>query len=141
VADDAFETALRALRHRDRSADEVERRLAEQGYSEEERAEVLDRLDRSGLVDDVRFAHGRAESLAVRGAGDERVRRALREAGVDEEVAQDAIAALEPEPERARRIVARRGAGPKTARYLFAQGFSADVVAAVVATGVGDEIR
>jgi regulatory protein len=138
---DAFETALRVLRHRDRSAEEVDRRLAEHGYSDDERAEALERLARSGLVDDARFAHARAESLAARGAGDERVRRALREAGVADDLADGAIAALDPEPERARRIVARRGAGPKTARYLFSQGFSAEAVAAAVATGVGDEIR
>jgi regulatory protein len=140
VAGDAFESALRVLRHRDRSIDEIDRRLAEQGFSDDERSSALDRLGRSGLVDDARFAHRRAESLAARGAGDERVRRALREAGVDDEVAEGAIAALEPEEERARRIVARRGAGQKTARYLFSQGFAADVAAAV-ATGVGDEIR
>lgn len=137
----AHESALRALRHRDRSVDELDRRLAEQGFSDDERAEVLGRLGRAGLVDDARYAHGRAESLATRGAGDARIRCALRDAGVDAEVAENVIAALEPEAARARRIVARRGAGSKTARYLVSQGFTADVVAAVVATGVGDEIR
>ena len=40
---------------------------------------------------------------------------------------------IESEAERAGRIVERRGASPKTARYLAGKGFSDDVVHAVVA--------
>jgi SOS response regulatory protein OraA/RecX len=43
------------------------------------------------------------------------------------------LASLGPERERAEAIVARRGAGPKTARYLAAKGFSYDVVESVIA--------
>jgi SOS response regulatory protein OraA/RecX len=40
---------------------------------------------------------------------------------------------LDSEAERAGRIIERRGASPKTARYLAGKGFSEDVVHAVVA--------
>ena len=136
----ADEAALRALRHRDLSARELEQRLRAKGFEESERAEALETLERTGLLDDARFAQARARSLAARGAGDTAIRHALRLAGVAREVAEDALQALEPEAERARAIAARRGPGPKTARYLRGKGFSEDVVAGVVAGSKADEL-
>jgi regulatory protein len=88
---------------------------------------------RTALVDDRRYANSRASALADRGAGDERIRHELLFAGVDPETAEAAIESLESETKRAERIVARRGASPKTARYLAGKGFSDDVVCAAVA--------
>jgi SOS response regulatory protein OraA/RecX len=136
----AVETALRALRHRDLSFRELEQRLREKGFDKAERAEALETLERTGLLDDVRFAESRARSLAHRGASDAAIRYALGVAGVAREVADDAMQALEPEAERAKAIAARRGSGPKTARYLRGKGFSDEVVAGVVAASNGDEL-
>jgi regulatory protein len=141
VADDALESALRALKHRDRSAHEIDRRLAEQGFGPDEREHVLETLERTGLLDDTRFAGHRAELLAARGAGDELIRHDLSSAGIASEVVDEAIDSLEPEIERARRIVETRGASPKTARFLHGRGYSHDVVAAAVATGEGHGLR
>lgn len=141
MAADAIESALRALGQRDRSAYELERRLEEQGFSPDDRERALETLHRTGLIDDVRFARARADSLAARGSGDELIRHRLRDARVDPEVLEDAVAGLEPEIERARQIVAVRGTVPKTARYLSARGFSHDVVASVVATRDAEELR
>jgi regulatory protein len=129
----AVETALRALRHRDLSSRELDKRLRAKGFDEPAREEALETLARTGLVDDARFAESRARSLAARGAGDAAIRHALREAGVEAGAVEDALATLDPEEERARAIVEPRGAGPKTARYLRGKGFSEDVVTAVVA--------
>ncbi len=131
--DAAFELALRALRHRDRTATEIDRYLESRGAGEVERQDVLDRLVRTALIDDGRYAASRASALAERGAGDERIRHELLFAGVDPEIADAAIESLESESKRADRIVARRGASPKTARYLAGKGFSDDVVHAAVA--------
>jgi regulatory protein len=136
----AVDTALRALRHRDLSGRELEQRLRAKGFDESERAEALETLGRTGLLDDARFAEARARSLATRGAGDAAIRRALGLAGVAREIADDAMQALEPETERAGAIAARRGAGPKTARYLRGKGFSEEVVAGVVAGSNADEL-
>jgi SOS response regulatory protein OraA/RecX len=84
-------------------------------------------------VDDRRYAESRALTLAERGAGNERIRYELAFAGIDDEVAEDVIGLLDSEAERAGRIIERRGASPKTARYLAGKGFSEDVVHAVVA--------
>jgi regulatory protein len=136
----AVDTALRALRHRDLSARELEQRLRAKGFDESERAQALETLERTGLLDDARFAEARARSLAARGSGDAAIRHALGGAGVPAELVEDALHAIEPEAERARAIVARRGAGPKTARYLRGKGFSDDVATGVVAGVSADEL-
>jgi SOS response regulatory protein OraA/RecX len=136
----AVDAALRALRHRDLSAADLDHRLEAKGFGDSERADALATLQRTGLQDDRRFAESRAEALAARGAGDALVRYELARAGVDEALVADAIALLEPESERARRIAERRGYGPKTARYLSGKGFSEDSVGAVVASLDGDEL-
>jgi SOS response regulatory protein OraA/RecX len=61
------------------------------------------------------------------------VRHELSFAGVDPQIVDAALESLASEAERAERIVARRGASVKTARYLAGKGFSDDVVHAVVA--------
>jgi SOS response regulatory protein OraA/RecX len=129
----ALDQALGALRRRERSAAEVDRYLAERGVGDDARAEVIETLARTALVDDRRFAELRARTLAERGAGNDLVRHELARAGVDAELVDEAVAALPPESERAARIVARKGASPKTARYLGGKGFSDDVVRAVIA--------
>jgi hypothetical protein len=74
MGDEALESAFRALGHRDRSTREIDRRLADQGFSEDERLEALATLERTVVVDDLRFARARAAALAARGSGDERIR-------------------------------------------------------------------
>ena len=136
----AVDIALRALRHRDLSTRELEERLRAKGFDEAERSDAVATLERTGLLDDVRFAESRARSLAARGAGDRAVRHVLALAGVAGDVVEQTLEALEPEHERAAAIVSRRGAGPKTARYLRAKGFSEDIVAGVIAASSGDEL-
>jgi len=137
---DAHETALRALRVRDLSIHELEQRLRARGFSESERDQAIEALVRTGLLDDSRFAEARAISLAGRGAGDALIRHTLRAAGVASELIDGALEAVEPERERARLIVERRGQGVRTARYLSGKGFSEEVVAGVVAMGRRDEL-
>jgi SOS response regulatory protein OraA/RecX len=129
----ALDVALGALRHRDLSVSAVEQRLAARGFSETEREEAIATLRRTGLVDDTRYAELRAEALAGRGAGDAFIRRDLELGGVAREVADQALDQLEPETKRACRIVARRGEGAKTARYLAGKGFSEETIAACAA--------
>lgn len=130
---DAVETApldlaIRALRHRDRTTAELDERLAAKGIDAAERRRALETLERIGYVDDERFARTRAEQLAGRGSGDALIRHDLERRGVDGEVVEAALAALEPERERAARIADQRGRGVKTARYLASKGFGADVL-------------
>lgn len=127
-ASDPIELAARALRHRDRSRRQVEERLERAGVEEERRADALDTLERVGYVDDARFAAGRAAALAGRGYGDEAIRRLLEGEGVAADVARQALAALEPERERAGRLVQRLGASARTAAQLQRKGFGEESV-------------
>jgi SOS response regulatory protein OraA/RecX len=92
------------------------------------REEALETLERVGLVDDARVAATRARSLAERGSGDAAIRYDLEREGVSVELVECALAALEPERERARAFVELRGTGPRTARWLAAKGFEAAIV-------------
>jgi regulatory protein len=130
---DAVEQALRALRHRDRSIAELDARLARRGVGDAEREQTLETLERIGYVDDERFARTRAEQLADRGSGDALIRHDLEQRGVPAELVEAAIDVLEPERERARRLVETRGATPKTARYLASRGFGEEALEGIVA--------
>ena len=139
-SESAHETALRALQHRDLSAQELVQRLAARGFGESEIEETIETLVRTGLVDDGRFAGSRARNLAGRGAGDTFIRYELRRAGIASEVVEDTVQTIEPEPARARLIVERRGESPKTARYLRGKGFSDETIRAVVALRTANEL-
>jgi regulatory protein len=121
----AAELALRALRHRDRSRRDLDRRLAQAGIPAAERDHVLDHLAEVGLLSDARFAEARARALVARSAGDELIRRDLAEHGIAEGVAAEVLAELPPEAERAEQAYVRRGEGARALRYLAGKGFSA----------------
>ena len=136
---DPVELATRALRHRDRSAHEIEERLERAGVDAAARAEALETLTRLGYLDDTRFAQARAEALAGRGQGDAAVRFDLQRHGVDGGAAEAAVEALEPELVRARNVVERRGATPRTARHLFSKGFSRETIDAALGDGLASD--
>jgi SOS response regulatory protein OraA/RecX len=125
---DALGRALRALGPRDRSRRALAERLAHAGVRTDAREEALAALEAAGLVDDARVASARAGSLAERGFGDAAIRYDLEREGVARELVEEAMAGLEPELERARALVERRGAEPKTARWLASKGFDASNV-------------
>ncbi len=132
--------AARALRARDRSVAELDRRLEQRGIAAAERGRTLETLAGAGLLDDERTAVARARALAGRGAGDALIRHDLESRGIAAETVEVALAALEPERARAQAIVERRGPGVKTARYLASRGFDEDAVEAAVAADVGDAV-
>jgi len=117
----ALEAGLRALRHRDLSAEQLRARLEARAFSAQECEDAL-------------------ETLAGRGAGDALVRHDLQRAGVGSSTVERVVSLLEPEEKRARAIVERRGAGARTARYLGAKGFSEDAIGAAVATSWRDAL-
>ena len=128
---DPIDLAAQALRHRDRSRRQVDERLASAGVDEDRRREALETLERVGYVDDGRFASARAASRAARGYGDEAIRHLLDGDGVEASLVHAAVAALEPERERAEALVRAQGWSPRTAAQLARKGFSADVVEAL----------
>jgi regulatory protein len=136
---EALHVAARALRHRDLSRRRVAERLERAAVAPAAAAESLAALERSGLVDDRRVASLTAQSLAERGYGDEAIRHRLLAEGLDDELVTEALAGLEPERERALPLIERRGAGPRTARYLAGRGFGEEAVEAALGAAFGQE--
>ncbi|HEY5660833.1 MAG TPA: RecX family transcriptional regulator [Gaiellaceae bacterium] len=131
---EALQVAQRALRHRDLSRQRLAERLGD-AVPPAAAAESLAVLEQAGLVDDERVARLRAESLAARGYGDEAIRHRLRAEGLPE----DAVGELDPEVVRAGPLIERRGAGPRTARYLASRGFGEEAVEAALGAVFGQE--
>lgn len=124
----ALDAAGAALRVRDLPTQRLEERLERRGIAPAQRAEALATLKRAGVVDDERYARNRALALAGRGAGDAAIRYDLEQHGVAGELVEEALAGLEPEQQRADRIVSARGRSPATARFLARKGFGEDLV-------------
>ena len=130
---EALAVATQALARREHSQRSLRERLLRGGVSTDQADRTVEELLRTGLLDDARYARERARVLAERGKGDAAIRFELDRAGVEATEVEEVIASLEPERERAVRLVDRRGASPATARLLAGRGFDEDVVAAVVA--------
>ena len=127
--------AARVLQHRDRSRADVAARLERAGVGADDLAATLETLERIGWVDDARFATARASVLAERGHGDAAIRAELSDSGVGADEVEAALAGLEGELERARAVVADRGATPATARFLSRKGFADETVETAVDDG------
>jgi SOS response regulatory protein OraA/RecX len=134
---EALSVAGRALRARDLSRSELAARLGRAAVTPAAAEESVAALAEAGLVDDGRLAGNRAEGMAARGYGDAAVRHDLERRGLAPELVAAALDALEPEVERARRIIERRGVGARTARYLAARGFAEDVLAEAAGADFG----
>jgi regulatory protein len=131
---EALAIAARALRARDLSEERLAQRLARAAVAPATAAESLQLLGRAGIVDDARFARRRAEALVERGYGDAAIEHDLERQGLAGEAVTAALEELPDELERARRLVERRGRGPKTARYLASKGFGEEAIEAASGT-------
>jgi regulatory protein len=138
----AYQQALKLLSYRPRSIAEVRKRLEQRGIPESMLAEVVERLQRSGLLDDTRFARDWAEN---RSEFRPRSRRALtiemRQRGVDDEAIAQAVAELDDDSlaYQAAMKYSRRLNGlewqvfrQKLIGFLGRRGFSYTVAAPVV---------
>jgi regulatory protein len=134
----AQETALRALARREQSSAQLRRRLQRHRVAADDLEAALGSLERVGLVDDARYALRRAESLAERGHGDAAIRWRLEREGLSTADAATAVAALEAEAERAKRLVSVRGTGPRAARELARRGFGEAAIEAALPGLVAD---
>jgi regulatory protein len=137
--DVAVDRAVRALARRDHSAASLRARLERAGISESAQARAIEMLARAGYVDDARYARDRAVHLAARGYGDDSIRGDLEAHGVDRATAEAALAALEPEVERAARRAASAGGGARAARALARRGFTEATLEGMLSADVADD--
>ena len=137
---EALTAALRALERRELSTSELEARLEQAGIASSYRREALSVLARAGLLDDERAARLAARRLSERNAGDSAIRFQLAERGFHAQAIAAALAGIPPERARAEAVVAARGRGLPTARYLERKGFDADCVEAASGGLLADEV-
>lgn len=127
----ALSAAGRALQWRDLSSRGLEDRLERAGVPPAGRRHAVETLLGVGVVDDARYASTRAAALADRGYGDAAIRWDLEGRGIAAAAAEAAVAGLEPEPARARAVVARRGRSRTTFGLLARRGFGEEALEAV----------
>jgi regulatory protein len=103
--------AHRLLAQRQRSREELRRRLLQKEHTEPAVAAVLERLDADGLLDDRAFAAAfAADKRRLGGWGAQRIRRGLKDLGVEAAVVDAVLAESEDdELERALAVLARGG--------------------------------
>lgn len=132
-ADAARERALQLLGYRERSRFELRAKLAEDGYPPPVLSAIVGAFERTGLVDDHRFAESLVRSLLARGYGARRIERELARAGVEEALIAEVLdQAATPDIERERalemaeRMVRSAPDVRKLAGRLARKGFGAD---------------
>ena len=135
----AMNRALSLLGYRARAKGELRERLGRAGYSGETVAVVIARLEELGYLDDEEFARSLAREDAHKKYGPRRILGNLRRAGVDEEVAREAVdeAFAERSEYLTALAIARRrynkeekGSNAQARRvygFLRRRGYSADV--------------
>nr|WP_122012323.1 regulatory protein RecX [Maliibacterium massiliense] len=94
--------ALSLLEYRWRTRQEMQRALAQRGYSQEVVQQVLSQLEAWGYLDDARFAEQFVRGRLERGDGARmRLRQSLGQKGVPDDVLREALDQIPPEKERA----------------------------------------
>ena len=137
--------AYRLLGHRARSTAELRRRLRDKEHDESVIEDALARLAADGFLDDAAFARSYvADKRRLGGWGVERIRRGLRELGVEPSIVDDVLAGGEAgedeEFDRALAVLRRKGTPDKPAeaerrrayQLLLRRGFSSSVAYAAV---------
>lgn len=136
----AYDRAVALLARRPHFGAEIERKLRERGYAEDEIAAAVKRLRDQGYVDDDKLAREFAAAKASRaGVGAARVRSELTRRGLDSGAAQAAVADALPENDlaAAREAASRwqrshRPNPPALGRHLQRKGFSTRAIVRVL---------
>jgi regulatory protein len=144
--------AYRLLGHRARSREELRRRLLAKEHDEHAVAGALERLTAEGFLDDAAFARSYvADKRGLGSWGAARIRRGLRELGVDAALIDEALDADGGEEgaelDRALAVLRRRGAPEppleaarrRAFQALQRRGFSSSVAYAAVRVWVDGE--
>ncbi len=138
----AYEKALALLVRREHSARGLQQKLFRRGFSDEENADVLARLQASGYQSDARFGEMLVRSRIESGYGPRWIIAELATHGMDETKAQDLIDEAAPDWPRIAAGQLRRRYGEARARglaelrkrhgYLLRRGFDASTVQSVI---------
>jgi regulatory protein len=129
---EALETGLKALSRRELSRAELVARLERSGIDPEDAELASSQLTRAGYQSDTRAAEERARVLAGRLHGDLAIRVDLRGRGISKVDVDAALAGIDPEPARAKKLARRAGEPAQLARVLQRKGYSDDTIEAAL---------
>lgn len=100
-ADFARDVVVRRLTDRARSRADLAQTLAKKQVPEEIAVAMLDKFEAAGLINDTEFAHAWVDARQRgKGLGRNVLAMELRRNGIDEEIAKEALAQIDPEAER-----------------------------------------
>jgi len=137
---DCEKAAVRLLARREHSRRELRHKLGQRGFDDAVIDEVLARLREEGWQSDTRYAESYVRSRIERGYGPDRIGAELRQRGVDEMTAEQAVSAAEADwPALARRQLRRHFSAPpadfdqrvKRYRHLLNRGFAPELARAL----------
>ena len=134
----ARNSAMRLLARREHSRAELRGKLVGRGFENDSVEELLQGLEDQDLLSDERFAMSLIASRAETGYGPKRIDLELRNRGVSEELAREALAKAEVDwgQQVTDQAVRRFGSDPaqtfpewaRRARYLERRGFGQDAI-------------
>ncbi|HVF58628.1 MAG TPA: regulatory protein RecX [Thermoanaerobaculia bacterium] len=143
---DCYQKAVQLLGLRPHFRRELEVKLARRGFPAEEVEAALDRLTDHGYLDDLKAARGFAAQRLARGEGRVKVRAELLRRGAAPEAAEQAVAEVLPEDDRAAALAAAarwraRGGEDEQAlaRHLQRKGFSRRAIVAALRQEAGPD--
>ena len=139
----AYQSALRFISYRPRTESEIQKKLNEKNYSEPVIAQVVERLQRNGLINDFQFAQSWVENRSTfRPRSHRALAFELRQKGVPEDMIEQVIAGTSDEEtlayqaaeRKAQRFAEldRRDFRMKLAAFLGRRGFNYEVILPVV---------
>ena len=134
----ARNSAMRLLARREHSRTELRGKLVGRGFENDSVEELLQGLEDQDLLSDERFAMSLIASRAETGYGPKRIDLELRNRGVSEELAREALAKAEVDwgQQVTDQAVRKFGSDPaqtfpewaRRARYLERRGFGRDAI-------------
>jgi len=149
--DVARQIVLRQLAMAPRSRAQLEQKLAQRDCPVDVAAAVLDRMTEVGLIDDHAYAQMLVRSQqAGRGLAKRALARELRTKGIDDDLAQEALASISDADERSRarelvdkKLRAMNGLGievqtRRLAGMLARKGYSPNLTYAVIRDAIAD---
>ncbi|MGB9789085.1 MAG: regulatory protein RecX [Thermotoga caldifontis] len=126
---DALKYAKRLLKFRVRSRAEIRDRLSMKGFDPETIEAVIDRLEKSGFLDDEKFAYLYAsDMLVVHGYGPVRIKMKLKQLKVDGEIIDRVLKRVMQETDvrqvMKKLLESRKLSGHEAREFLFRRGFT-----------------
>lgn len=125
------EKALEYLSRRAMSRKELEKKLTDKGYDEEDAAHCAAWLSERGLIDDASYAAAVARHCSAKGYGPGRIRSELSRRGIDRDMWDEVLGAAPRDDSKIDKFISSRLTDPedrdqvrKVSAALFRRGYS-----------------